>query len=152
MYLYNTLLLTNPASTYIKLKQLDDALKDGNEYISRFPDCWKGYARKALALDQKVIAEIAAALACYYFKQKDGRCIFLEYKPFEGAFLGLKERIFLCHTVDQLMSALASPNRHDCLRVIVLGSPEYVINVSPIPFMPACEELHHDWYKNGCFC
>ena len=44
---FNVLLLTNRASAYIKLHQLDDALKDANEYISRFPDCWKGYARKA---------------------------------------------------------------------------------------------------------
>ena len=124
---FNALLLTNRASAYIQLKQLDDALKDANEYISRFPDCWKGYARKALALDEKVSAEIAAALACYYFNQKDGRCIFSEYKPFEGAFPGLKERISLCHTVNQLMPALVSCNAPGCMRVIVLGSQEYVI-------------------------
>ena len=39
---FNALLLTNRASAYIKLKQFDEALKDANEYISRFPDCWKG--------------------------------------------------------------------------------------------------------------
>ena len=133
---FNALLLTNRASAYIKLKQLENALKDANEYISRFPDCWKGYARKALALDEKVSAEIAAALACYYFNQKDGRCIFLEYKPFAKAFPGLRNRIFLCHSVDQLMSALVSCNGPDCLRVIVLGSPEYVIEVAPIPLVP----------------
>ena len=124
---FNALLLTNRASAYIKLKQLDDALKDANEYISRFPDCWKGYARKALALDEKVSAEIAAALAYYYFKQKDWRCIFSGYKPFKGAFPGLKERISLCHTVDQLMPALVSLNAQDCMRIVVLGSQEYVI-------------------------
>ena len=118
---FNALLLTNRASVYIKLNQLDDALKDANEYISRFPDCWKGYARKALALDEKVSAEIAAALA-YYFSLKDGRSIFSEYKPFIGAFPGLTERISICHTVKQLMAALVS---RDCLRVIILGSKEY---------------------------
>ena len=123
---FNALLLTNRASAYIKLRQLDDALKDADEYIARFPDCWKGYARKALALDEKVSAEIAAALA-YYFSLKDGKCVFSEYKPFEGAFPGLKERIFLCHTADQLMSALVSFNTPDCLGVIVLGSQEYVM-------------------------
>ena len=123
----NALLLTNRASAYIKLKQLDAALKDANEYISRFPDCWKGYARKALAVDEKVTAEIAAALACYYLNQKDGRCIFSEYKPFEAAFPGLKERISLCHSVDQLMPALVSFDAQDCMRVVVLGSQKYVI-------------------------
>jgi tetratricopeptide (TPR) repeat protein/GTPase SAR1 family protein len=134
---FNVLLLTNRASAYIKLNQPDDALKDANEYISRFPDCWKGYARKALALDEKVSAEIAAALAYYYFYLKDGRCIFSEYKPFIGAFPGLKERISICNTVDQLMAALPSYNtRQDCLRVIILGSKEYVIKLNTqIPWM-----------------
>ena len=132
---FSALLLTNRASAYIKLKQLDEALKDANEYISRFPDCWKGYARKALALDEKVSAEIAAARACYYFSQKDGRCIFSEYKPFREAFPGLKERISLCHTVDQLMSGLVSFNTKDCMRVIVLGSQEYVLKRPIFPLM-----------------
>ncbi len=127
---FNALLLTNRASVYIKLHQLDDALKDANEYISRFPDCWKGYARKALALDEKVSAEIAAALACYYFYLKDGRYIFSEYKPFIWAFPGLKERISICHTVDQLMAALVSFRSQNCLRVIILGSKEYKLPTS----------------------
>ena len=127
---FNALLLTNRASVYIKLNQFDDALKDANEYISRFPDSWKGYARKALALDEKVSAEIAAALASYYFSLKDGRCIFLEYKPFIGAFHGLKDRISICHTVDQLMAALNSFKTQDCLRVIILGSKEYKLPAS----------------------
>ena len=132
---FNPLLLTNRASAYIMLKQLGDALKDANEYISRFPDCWKGYARKALALDEKVSAEIAAALACYYFNREDGRCIFSEYKPFKVAFPSLKKRISLCHTVDHLMRALVSINTPDHMRVIVLGSQEYVITHPVVPLM-----------------
>ena len=136
---FNALLLTNRASVYIKRNQLDDALKDANEYISRFPHCWKGYARKALALDDKVSAEIAAALAYYYFSLKDGRSIFSEYAPFIGAFPGLKERISICHTVDQLMEALVSFSSQDCLRVIILGSKEYKLpNFSPCVGMTNC--------------
>ncbi len=45
---FNPLLLTNRATVYIKLGRYDDALKDANDYITRCPDCWKGYARKAL--------------------------------------------------------------------------------------------------------
>jgi tetratricopeptide (TPR) repeat protein len=127
---FNALLLTNRASAYIKLNQLADALKDANEYTSRYPDCWKGYARKALALEEKVGAEIAAALAYYHFYLKDGRCIFSEYKPFKGSFPGLKERISICDTVDQLMAALVSYTTRDCLRVIILGSKEYIIKLT----------------------
>ena len=131
---FNPLLFTNRASAYIKLNQFDAALKDANEYILRLPDCCKGYARKALALDDKVSAEIAAALA-YYFRLKGGGCIFSEYKPFKGFFPELKERIYICDTVDQLKEALVLSNAPDCLQVIVLGSKEYNLKSSPSPLM-----------------
>ena len=133
---FNPLLLTNRASAYIKLNQCDAALKDANEYILRFPDCWKGYARKALALDDKVSAEIAAALASYYFRLKGSSCIFSEYQPFKGSFPELKERIYICDTVDQLKEALVLSNAPDCLQVIVLGSKEYNLKPSVSIFMP----------------
>jgi parallel beta-helix repeat protein len=125
---FDPLLLTNRASAYIKLNQRDGALKDANEYISRFPDCWKGYARKASALDEKVSAEIAAALAYYYCRLNDGSCIFSEYQPFKAAFPGLKERICICDTVNQLKTVLVSRDVQDCLRIIIMGSKEYIIN------------------------
>ena len=130
---FNPLLLTNRATAYIKLNQKDAALKDANEYIVRFPGCWKGYARKALALDG-VSAEIAAALAYYYFYQNDGKCIFSEYGPFKTAFQGLKIRISVCDSglqFTQLMMESVSFNTQDCLQIIVLGSTEYILD-SPI--------------------
>ena len=133
---FNPVLLTNRASAYIKLNQCDAALKDANEYILRFPDCWKGYARKALAHDEKVSAEIAAALAFYYFQLKNGGCIFSEYQPFKGSFPGFKERICICDTVDQLKVALLSHNEQECLPVIILGSKEYILKLSMFLFMP----------------
>ena len=133
---FDPLLFTNRASAYIKLNQCDAALKDANEYILRFPDCWKGYARKALALDDKVSAEVAAALASYYFRLKDGSCIFSEYRPFKGSFPELKKRIYICDTVDQLKEALVLSNASDCLQVIVLGSKEYNLKPSMSIFMP----------------
>ena len=128
---FNPLLLTNRATAYIKLNQKDAALKDANEYIVRFPGCWKGYARKALALDEKVSAEIAAALAYYYFSQQnDGNCIFSCYQPFKEIFTGLKERISFCNTVDDLQSGLILCNGRTCLRFIIFGSKEYSINAN----------------------
>ena len=113
-----------------KLSQPDHALNDANEYIARLPDCWKGYARKALVLDEKVSAELAAALAYYYLLQNEGRCIFSDYTPFVDAFSGLKERISVCHTVLQLNAALESFHEENCLPVIILGSKEYALNFS----------------------
>ena len=131
---FNPLLLTNRASAYIKLNQKDAALRDANEYILRFQDCWKGYARKALALDEKFSSEIAAALAYYhYLHQNDGKCIFSEYGPFKATFQGLKERIFICDDGLQfklLMHGKPFFTLHDCLKIIVLGSKEYILDLS----------------------
>jgi tetratricopeptide (TPR) repeat protein len=125
---FNPLLLTNRATVYVRLGQYDDALKDANDYITRRPDCWRGYARKALALDglnENVSAEIAAALAFYH-----NRAIFSDFYPFEKSFFDLQERICICDTVYQLIS-----NAEHCenvegnlLTILVLGTKDYVLN------------------------
>ncbi len=124
----NPLLLTNRATVYIKLKQYEDALKDANDYITRRPDCWRGYARKALALDglnEKVSAGIAAALAFYH-----NRGIFSSFPPFEESFCDLQKRVFICDTVYQLISnaELCQKEETDLLLILVLGSKECVLN------------------------
>ena len=125
---FNSLLLTNRATVYIKLKQYEDALKDANDYIMRRPDCWKGYARKALALDglnEKVSAEIAASLAFYH-----NRGIFSSFPPFEESFCDLQKRVFICDTVYQLISnaELCQKEETNLLLIFILGSKEYVLN------------------------
>ncbi|CAB4038417.1 LON peptidase N-terminal domain and RING finger 3-like [Paramuricea clavata] len=124
---FNPLLLTNRATVYIKLGQHEDSLKDANDYITRRPDCWRGYARKALALDglnEKVTADIAAALAFYY-----SRAIFSDYSLFKESFSDLQKRIFVCDTVDQLISnAGLSHDEGNLLTILVLGSNDYVLN------------------------
>ena len=125
---FNPLLLTNRATVYIKLKQYEDDLKDANDYITRRPNCWRGYARKALALDglnEKVSAEIAAALAFYY-----NRAIFSDFSLFEESFCDLQKRIFVCDTVYQLISnaELCQKEETDLHLIFVLGSKDYVLN------------------------
>jgi parallel beta-helix repeat protein len=121
-------LLTNRATVYVKLGQYEDALKDANDYITRRPDCWRGYARKALALDglnEKVSAEIAAALAFY-----QNRAIFSDFSPFKESFFDLQKRIFVCDTVDQLISnaGVSEKVETNLLTIIVLGSKDYVLS------------------------
>ena len=125
---FNPLLLTNRATVYIKLGRYEDALKDANDYITRRPDCWRGYARKALALDglnEKVSAEIAAALAFYH-----NRAIFLDFSPFEESFCDMQKRIFVCDTVYELISntELCQKEETNLLIILVLGLKEYVLN------------------------
>ena len=125
---FNPLLLTNRATVYIKLEQYEDALKDANDYIMRRPDCWRGYARKALALDglnEQVGAEIAAALAFYY-----NRAIFSDFSPFGNTVFDLQKRIFICDTVDQLISncELSQKVEGNLLTILVLGLRDYILN------------------------
>ena len=125
--LFDPSLLTNRATVYIKLMRYEDALKDANDYITRRPECWKGYARKALALhglNEKVSAKIAAALAFYH-----NRAIFSDFSPFKKSFVTLQKRIFICDSIDELQGAVLSQEVESCgLKILVLGSKEYIMN------------------------
>jgi tetratricopeptide (TPR) repeat protein len=62
-------LLSNRASAYLRLKQYNNALNDAEEYITYSPECWRDYARRALALhemNEKGAAQCSAALAFYH--------------------------------------------------------------------------------------
>ena len=129
------LLLTNRSMVYIKLEQWKNALKDANDYITRRPYCWRGYALKALALDglnkavsadlnDKASAEIAAALAFYY-----NMVIFNNFPIFVESFPDLQSRIFICDSVDELLDAMFSQEvETGLLKILVLGSEEYILN------------------------
>ncbi len=47
---FDVRLLSNRASVYLKLGRNEEALQDAEEYILQHPKCWRGHARKALAL------------------------------------------------------------------------------------------------------
>ena len=82
--LFDVTLFSNRASVYLKLKQYDAALQDADAYIFQRPKCWKGYARKALALvDMGDVhgASVAAGLAYYY-----ERNVFRDFEPFRRKF------------------------------------------------------------------
>ena len=143
---FDPLLLTNRSMVYIKLEQCENALKDANDYITRRPYCWRGYALKALALDglnkevsadqnDKASAEIAAALAFYH-----NRAIFTDYPIFVESFPDLQSRIFVCGSVEELLDAMFSQEvGKGLLKILVLGSEKYVLN---------CEAVDKPW--NNC--
>ena len=62
-------LLNNRATAYLKLAKYEECLQDSQEYIKTLPNCWKGYTRKALALNglgQERSARCCAAVAFYH--------------------------------------------------------------------------------------
>jgi parallel beta-helix repeat protein len=129
------LLFTNRSMVYLKLEQCENALTDANDYITRRPYCWKGYALKALALgglnkdvsaelNDKASAEIAAALAFYH-----NRGIFTDFPGFVESFPDLQSRIFICNSVDELLDAMFSQEvEKGLLKILVLGSEEYILS------------------------
>ena len=132
---FSPLLLKNRASAYVALEQYEEALKDANDYIKRRPNCWMGYAWKALALDginkksnpdlaDKASAEIAAALA-FYRNQN----VFSDLPVFDEVFGHLKKRIFICDSVDKLLNAIYSDEDETGeLNILVLDSGEYIFD------------------------
>ena len=135
---FSPLLLANRASVYVALGQYEEALKDANEYIKRRPNCWMGYAWKALALDginkksnpdlvDKASAEIAASLAFYRNEN-----VFSDLPVFE-VFGYLKKRIFICDSVDKLLNAIYSEEQETgVLKILVLGSEEYIFDLNSV--------------------
>ena len=119
-------LLSNRASAYLRLKQYANALTDAEDYIEYSPECWKGYARKALALlglNEKFYATCVAALAFHCNNQ-----IFDGFQPFEDSFPDLKQRIHICDNVSSLVFLLSQCGPSEIVsdrKIIVLMPGEY---------------------------
>ena len=119
-------LLSNRASAYLRLNQYANALTDAEDYIEYFPECWKGYARKALALlglNEKFYATCVAALAFHCNNQ-----IFDGFQPFKDSFPDLKERIHICDNVSSLVFLLSQCGPSKIVsdrKIIVLMPGEY---------------------------
>ena len=144
--LFDVRLLSNRASVYLKLEQYDEALQDAKEYILQRPKCWKGYARKALALfELKDLhgAYVAASLAFYY-----ERNVFRDFQPFREKFdFFLEMGVFVCRDSSDLFQALFKAmglemlnqisNKPKGLSIIILEPGNYLFSVDtlgPNPF------------------
>ncbi len=131
-------LLSNRASVYLKLGQYEEALRDAEEYILQRPKCWRGYARKALALvelEDEQGAYVAASIAYYY-----ERNIFRNFEPLRRKFgSSLEMRLFVCRDISDLSKALwevrivnfqrnLSGNNSEDSPVIVLENRDYLVS------------------------
>ena len=125
---FDPTLLSNRASAFIRLKNFEDGLKDAENYILHCPNCWKGYARKALALHglKKLWDAACAAALAYYFENN----IFSKFEPFKKLFLSLKDRIHICgtsnsaHVTSILHCNFRSQTQADIPRKIVIFEPD----------------------------
>ena len=120
-------LFINRATAYLKLGSFGESLRDAEEYINIMPNCWKGYTRKALALNgigRRVPALCSAAIA-YYHEEKCCR----RYEAFYSVFKDLDGNWAVIDSSETLDIALTL-NQNSCSRkdVILLQSGDYVIN------------------------
>ncbi|XP_028408774.1 uncharacterized protein LOC114531338 isoform X2 [Dendronephthya gigantea] len=123
-------LLSNRASAYLRLMQYENALDDAEEYIKDSPECSKGHARKAVALqglNEKWDAMSAASLAFYH-----DRKIFDKYEPFKTTFPKLKECIHICDETFALLFLLSQCQSGDVsgmpIKIIVLEPGDYTLS------------------------
>ncbi|KAL9972627.1 hypothetical protein ACROYT_G018969 [Oculina patagonica] len=80
-------LFNNRATAYLKLGKFEECLRDSERYINIMPNCWKGYSRKALALNglgRKQPALCCAGIAFY----NDTNCC-RRYETFKNEFKDL---------------------------------------------------------------
>ena len=97
-------LLNNRATAYLKLAKYEECLQDSQEYIKTRPNCWKGYTRKALALNglgENRSARCCAAIAYYH----DARSCRL-YGDFISVFKDLDGHWTVVESTETLHEAL----------------------------------------------
>ena len=120
-------LFINRATAYLKVESFEESLRDAEEYIKIMPKCWKGYTRKALALNgigRRIPALCSAAIA-YYHEEKCCR----RYEAFYSVFKELDGNWTVIDSSETLDIALTL-NQNSCSRkdVLLLQSGEYVTN------------------------
>lgn len=119
-------LLNNRATTYLKLGNFDKCLQDSEEYINIMPNCWKGYTRKALALNglgKKRPALCSAATAFY----TDASCC-RRYEPFKNEFKDLDrnwEVVDSSETLRDVLERNVNPNIRK--KVLLVQNGQYEI-------------------------
>ena len=147
-HLFDPLLLSNRASAYLKLGKYESALKDAENYIRQCPECWRGYARKALALKglkEEVPAKLAAALAFYR-----NRSLFRDFEPFKNEFPELENCISVCGSSSEVVSSLPSANLSAAKvdKILVLKPGNFLMSAESVDFSKISD---HRLIVGSCF-
>ena len=120
-------LFINRATAYLKVGSFEESLRDAEEYINFMPNCWKGYTRKALALNGigKRLPALCSAAIAYYHEENCCR----RYEAFYSVFKELDGHWAVIDSSETLDIALTL-NQKSCSRkkVLLLQSGEYVTN------------------------
>ena len=122
-------LLNNRATAHLKLGNFDKCLHDSQEYINIMPNCWKGYVRKALALNgrgRRLPSLCSAAIAYYY----DAKCC-RQYKAFQDVFKDVDGNWAVVDSSETLKIALKqNGNPFTRKKILLLQDGQYEIGLA----------------------
>ena len=124
-------LLNNRATAYLKLGNYSKSLSDSEEYVKLKPNCWKGYTRKALALNglEKKGSALCLAAMAYYHEARSCR----RYEPFHTTFKHLDGKWEVVDSSEALRRCIIqnkSPQGRK--KVLLLTNEEYEIEGGPV--------------------
>ena len=120
-------LLNNRATAYLKMGNFKECIQDSDEYIKIMPNCWKGYTRKALALNglgMRLPALCSAAIA-YYHDTDDCR----RYEEFRNEFKDLDAKWEVATSSEALRHFLErNKSENSRKKVLLLKNAHYEID------------------------
>ena len=126
-------LLNNRATAYLKLGNHKECLADSQEYIKLRPNCWKGYTRKALALNglgRRGFALCFAAMAYYHDASSCRR-----YEAFQNTFEHLDGNWEVVESSESLKECIIRSHDHFLTSrktVLLLTSKSYEVQHAQI--------------------
>ena len=134
-------LLNNRATAYLKQEKFEACLQDSESYINIMPNCWKGYSRKALALNglgRKCPALCSAAIAYYY----DADCC-RGYKAFRKVFQDLDGNWEVVDSSEALQRSLIR-NKIQSLKkkVLLIKNGLYEIPDAYFEYLPTGDTIY----------
>ena len=120
-------LINNRATAYLKMGNFKECLQDSNEYIKIMPNCWKGYTRKALALNglgMRLPALCSATIAYYH----DTDCC-RRYEAFRNEFKDLDAKWEVADCSEALRRLLKqNKSENSRKKVLILTNTHYEID------------------------
>ena len=153
-------LLNNRATAYLKLRNFQQCLQDSEEYIKIFPTCWKGYTRKALALNGLGLRfpALCSAANAYYRDGKSCR----RFEPFVNVFKDLDGKWVVVDSSESLQHCLKLNHEYRWKRTVLLKNGQYDLTDFQIITNTALAALEKSpdvvitcdqpFFYLGCFC
>ena len=116
-------LLNNRATAYLKLRNFQQCLQDSEEYIKILPTCWKGYTRKALALNGLGLRFPALCFAAIAYYRDENSC--RRFEPFVNVFKDLDGKWVVVDSSESLQHCLKLNHEYRWGKTVLLRNGQY---------------------------